>query len=347
VASLFLGGLVFLFLFLCFFSSNFNAFIRTEQGAWLEQAYEYRAVFARDNEPGVGPGNNIPKPKNSNDFTFAIMGDTQMFVYPNTASISTGDYPKAVSEIATRHPEMVMTEGDLSQSCHDQVSCDSYRIWKNIDKPLLPITFEVMGNHDREGKDFSDSQWRNYFNLPTNGPVGYQELTYSFNFGNSHFVVLDSEHPLHEIDQTQQVWLDQDLTANTQPNVFVFYHETAWPMDYKRRGQSLDAHSSLRNSLWSIIDKHNVTAVFNGHEHVFSLVKIDSSIFPQATHSIYQIVSGHVDATVRPKAVSEISPKAEYYYPDGSYVMVNVNNRTVTVNLYAIATNQLVKSFTL
>ena len=344
-AGFVLGCLVFLFLFLFLCSSRFNAFARTEGNAWLIRAYEYRAFFAKDNDPGVGPGNHIPQPKNPNDFTFAVMGDTQLFEMPNAVSLSSGDYQKAVSEIADRHPAMVMTVGDLVQNCLDEVSCDSYRLWKNIDKPLLPITFEVMGNHDHEDGNFSNSQWQNYFSLPTNGPAGYQKLVYSFNSGNSHFVVLDSEHPLHEIDTTEQAWLDKDLTENTKSNVFVFWHEPAWPMDDKKR-QSLDAHSSLRDSLWSIIDKHDVTAVFNGHEHVFSLTKIDSSIFPEATHAIYQITSGHVDAPVKTKAISEMSPKVAYYYPKGNYLMVNVDNQTVTVNIYAIATNQLIKSFT-
>ena len=341
VGALLLLAIV-LFLGLFFFSSRFNFYVHTKGNAFIERAYEYRAVLAKDNEPGVGPGNAIAQPQNPAEFSFAVMGDTQMFNAPNAISLQSGNFRQAVSEIQARNPNIVMTVGDLIQSCHDNVSCDAYRMWKNIARPLLPITFEVMGNHDHQGGNLSDSQWRNYFNVPTNGPTGYQKLTYSFNYGNAHFVVLDSEHPFHEVDQTQQAWLDADLTNNKLPNVFVFWHEPAWPMAYKKK-QSLDLHSGLRNSLWSIIDRHNVTAVFNGHEHIFSIAKVDQSIFPKATNSIYQIVSGHVDAPIKPNPT--ISPHAQYSYENGNYLIVNVSGQNVTLDLYAIATNQLVKSF--
>lgn len=344
LAGLTFSGLVFLFFILFLYSTRFSNFVHNQFNYWIERAYEYRAVFARDNEPGVGPGKNLPIAKDPDNFSFAIMGDTQMFNSPSGISLMSGNYKLAASEIEKRNPGIVMTVGDLIQTCHDKIGCDAYRMWKNIDAPLLPITFEVMGNHDHKGGDFSDSQWKDYFTLPANGPKGYEELAYSFNFGNSHFVVLDSEHPLHKIDKLQQAWLDEDLTKNTLSNVFVFWHEPAWPMDDKKR-QSLDAHSSLRNSLWSIIDKHNVTAVFNGHEHVFNMTKIDSSIFSQATHAIYQITSGHVDAPIKSDAVSNMSHQVAYYYPQGNYLMVNVKNQNITIDLYSIATDQLVKSF--
>jgi hypothetical protein len=329
----------FLFLFLFFFSSRFNLYVHAEGNYLIDRAYEYRAVFVRDEAPGAGPGNRVTQPKNSDEFSFAIMGDTQSFNSPG----SVGEYRKAVTEIQKKNPDLVMTVGDLIQSCKDNVACDAYRMWKDIDKPLLPITFEVMGNHDHKGGDFSDSQWQNYFNLPTNGPPGYEKLTYSFDFGNSHFVVLDSEHPYHEVDATQQKWLDDDLTKNTKPNVFVFFHEPAFPMSYKIK-QSLDARAPLRDSLWSILDRHNVTAVFNGHEHIFSIRKIDSSIFPQAKNSIYQFIVGHTDAPVKPNI--QVSGLVEYYYKDSNYAIVKVNGNSIILEDYATSNDQLVKSFT-
>ena len=50
-----------------------------------------------------------------------------------------------------------------------------------------------MGNHDRVGENKADSIYQKVFAMPTNGPSGYSELTYSFDFENSHFVVLSSD----------------------------------------------------------------------------------------------------------------------------------------------------------
>jgi cytolysin (calcineurin-like family phosphatase) len=224
-----------------------------------------------------------------------------------------------------------------------------YKLWKNIAKPILPITYEVVGNHDRivGNKKYSeqtkaDQSWQNYFTLPTTGPAGYDEFTYSFDVGNSHFVVLDTEKPKeHKIGQDQLDWLEKDLAANQKDNTFIFYHEPAFPMSYKI-GQSLDVHKNYRDALWTIIDKYNVTAVFNGHEHIFSRQSIESDDFPAAKNEIYQFIIGNTDALEKQDVV--IGSQVDYYHKGHNFVMVNVDGKEITVNLFSVD-GELVNSF--
>lgn len=150
-----------------------------------------------------------------------------MFDFPKPS----GGYQDAVNQIVKMKPDLVMTVGDLVQDCNTTDKCENYILWKNIAKPILPITYEVVGNHDRIvgnnelHREAADKAWQNYFNLPTNGPAGYSEFVYSFDAGNSHFVVLDSEKPQeHVIGQDQLDWLNKDLAANQKENTFVFFH---------------------------------------------------------------------------------------------------------------------------
>ena len=238
-------------------------------------------------------------------------------------------------------PDFVMTVGDLVESCDSKVQCANYKLWKNIAKPLLPITYEVVGNHDRivgngpaAKKEYADQQWQNYFNLPTDGPPGFEKFTYSFDIGNSHFVVLDSEKPEeHEIGQDQRDWLEKDLAANTKENTFVFYHEPAFPMSYKIN-HSLDYDQKERDALWTIIDKYNVTAVFNGHEHIYSRQQIDQDDFPAEKNGIYQFIMGNTDAYG--KEDISISSKVDYYHKGHDFCIVDVAGKQITVKLFTV-----------
>ncbi len=291
--------------------------------------HRYYIKLVPDNAQGVGPGNTQLTVKDNEHFSFAVFGDTQMFDFPQTNNT----FQQAVESLKKFHVSAVLSTGDLINRCDNNSGCADYKLWKNIMLPFMPITYEVMGNHDHFADTLSETLWQKYFNLPTNGPDGYKELTYSFNLGNSHFIILDSEKKPGTIDLTQRNWLENDLQKNTAENTFVFFHEPAFPASYKVR-QSLDRHSEERNTFWSIIDKYNVTAVFNGHEHAFSMEKIDSSVFPSATHSINQIIIGDTDADERHDA--NPLPLAKYYIGHKHhFIIVDVNGKNIIIKLYS------------
>ncbi len=327
------------------FSNNLNKRWNTAYVKVARIVRNFQITHIKDESPGVGPGNNSVEVKDPEHFSFAVMGDTQMFNFPG----NTGSLQKAVNQIRKINPSLVMTVGDLIQGCNTSDKCMNYKIWKSVVKPLLPITYEVVGNHDRivgnsnPHKVAADKDWQSFFNLPTNGPDGYSEFVYSFNVGNSHFVVLDSEKPKeHIIGQEQLDWLEKDLSVNKQDNTFVFYHEPAFPMSYKV-GQSLDVRKDQRDALWAILDKYDVTAVFNGHEHIFSRQNIDANFFPNAKSKIYQFIIGNTDASERQNVA--IGNQVNYYHQGHDFVMVDVAGKEITVKLFSVD-GELINSFT-
>lgn len=266
-------------------------------------------------------------PNSVSKFSFAILGDTQRFDSNNAG----GGFQQAVKNITAKSPDFVMTEGDLLSSCSG--GCEGkFAVWKNILGPLASKTYEVVGNHDRTGGNSSDSAWQKAFNLPTNGPAGYSELVYSFDFQNSHFVVLNSEKPEeHIINKAQRNWLEADLAADKKENTFVFFHEPAYPVSSKIK-ESLDAEKSERDALWNILAKYKVTAVFNGHEHIHSRKKIGG---------IYQFVFGNTDS------FDHDLPKpggADFSHQGRSFGIVEVAGKQITVNLYSVD-GHLINSF--
>lgn len=272
-------------------------------------------------------------------FTFAVMGDTQSF-----GTSQKGGLQQTARQIAKQKVSLVMSMGDLVHSCDGSKKCENkYKQWKSILGSLMNKTYAVVGNHDRTAGSRSEKVWRKVFKFPTNGPSGFEEQTYSFDYDNSHFVVLDTERPSssHVIDDTQRQWLEDDLSKNTKENTFVFFHEPAFHTNFEKT-DNLEAHPGERDALWSILDKHNVTAVFNGHEHLFSEKIIDSSVFPGATHSIHQFAVARTDVS----APDPSDPgNADYYYYGEHYVTVNVIGKQITLKVYTTG-GSLVKNFT-
>lgn len=252
-------------------------------------------------------------------FSFAVLGDTQKF---NTSR--KGSLRKAVNRISASGADFTFMMGDF---CSGKKCAKKLRRWKSAASPLFPDVYPVHGNHDA----VSSGNWQSTFNPPTNGPSGYIGWTYSFDFENSHFVVLDSDRSQwHLINQTQRAWLEQDLAATAKENIFVFFHEPAFPVS-KKIGNSLDANPSDRDALWEILDGHNVTAVFSGHEHLFYRKKIDSSVFSGAQNSIYQFTVGNTACYAHPKPRRSV----EYYYRQKSYLLVEADGSQITTKLYS------------
>lgn len=276
-------------------------------------------------------------PRPSRAVTFAVMGDTKDFLAGSGAMAS------AIKKIKKKKPQAVIVVGDLINDCSDDTTCQSYwNSWKSVAAPILKKTYPAMGNHDRVSAN-ADADWQNTFALPQNGPANFQETVYSFNKGNSHFIVLNSSNPYNLINSVQRAWLEQDLALNQKKKYkFVFFHSPAFPASL-HIGSSLDTYPAERDALWEILDRHKVSAVFVGHEHFFNRRLVNSSVYPSATGSIYQFTVGRTD-------VEEIYPApqsgmSEYYSLEKSFAIVETKKKKISMKLYSVNGN-LLNSFT-
>jgi hypothetical protein len=278
----------------------------------------------------ASPSDQSPASQNSssNDasFSFGVFGDTKAF----NAGNPNGNLEKAVARTKDLDLKGIFVMGDLISSCDGGNSCvQKYNDWKSVMSPIISKTYEVMGNHDRTGGDKADAVWQKEFSLPQNGPDGYKDFVYSFDIGNSHFAVLDSEKP-HEniVDSVQRDWLDKDLAATDKQHKFVFYHEPAFQAAQDAE-DGLDAHPAERDALWNIIKKYKVDAVFNGHAHIYARKNFGG---------IEQIVVGDTDSTnddiVQP-GLSDFGYKGKFY------AIVTVTGSNVNLKLYTVDGKQV------
>ena len=270
--------------------------------------------------PPTAQTDNNSQNKSDSGVTFAVIGDTKSFTTdPN------GNLEKAVQSLTKQNFDIAFAMGDLIQSCDGGNKCETkYNDWKSVMAPILSKTYEIVGNHDRTGGNAADPIWQKEFNLPTNGPSGFSEMVYSFDKGNSHFVVLDTEKPAgHSFNSIQQNWLEQDLTNNKKENTFVFFHEPLFQMSQDKK-DAMDANPADRDALWNILKKHNVTAIFNGHLHMFSRKLIDG---------IQNIVVGDTDSTA-----DDIPQKGltDFGLTGHHYSIVSVSGKQVDLQTYSL-----------
>jgi hypothetical protein len=163
--------------------------------------------------------------------------------------------------------------------------------------------YPAVGNHDKA--DRGTRVWFNEYNrngtsLPNivkSGPPGCEETTYSFDYGNAHFVILNEyydgsrDHGTEgDIVDALYSWLVADLSSNSKSAVFVFGHEPAFPQPDQENGRirhrydSLNANIFNRDRFWNTLADYGVTAYFCGHSHNYSAVNING---------VWQIESGH------------------------------------------------------
>ncbi|MGI6486027.1 MAG: metallophosphoesterase family protein [Tepidanaerobacteraceae bacterium] len=122
----------------------------------------------------------------------------------------------------------------------------------------------AVGNHDDE------ELFRQFFALPQNGPKGYEETFYSFDYGNCHIAVLNSNSMgipgVGDYDKIVK-WLKDDLKSSRQLWKFLVFHHPPYPVVEDWRAEHLQTN-------WvPIFEECGVDMIFVGHQHVYMRTK--------------------------------------------------------------------------
>lgn len=136
--------------------------------------------------------------------------------------------------------------------------------------PLWP----TLGNHDGHSADSATQAGPYYeiFTLPTNGEAGGlssgTEAYYSFDYGNIHFVNLESYDTDRSPGGAMMTWLANDLAANDKEWVIAFWHHPP----YTKGSHNSDTEGRLidmRQNALPILESHGVDLVLSGHSHSY------------------------------------------------------------------------------
>ncbi len=127
------------------------------------------------------------------------------------------------------------------------------------------------GNHDSRRWAFY-----NIFTLPEKGEAGGvpsgDEHFFSFDYGQVHFVFLDSHATDRSPDGEMLNWLKQDLAVTNQPWLIAVFHHAPYSKgshDSDDPGDGDGRMIEMRENVLPVLESAGVDLVLSGHSHVY------------------------------------------------------------------------------
>lgn len=235
--------------------------------------YHYRVNYGATN----GPDQTFKTADfDQKNFTFAVCGDNR-----DPDSGPDQSYRQRHKDIcdamAGHNLAFQINVGDMTNTSVIPSNGEQYQAFywaeQNLNK-VCPVMIS-MGNHEVQPSGHSNSEYY-FFSLykdayPTNGTTsdGNAGRTYTFNYGNSHFVCISS----YQLSMSEQKnWLAADLldVKNNHPEIkwtFAFMHAAMFSASIN----STNLWGSLpeRQAWGKTLSDNEVDMVFQGHNHVY------------------------------------------------------------------------------
>jgi len=140
--------------------------------------------------------------------------------------------------------------------------------------------WSTVSNHDTNQStdpNMATTAYFDVFTMPTTGEAGGAPSAtrkyYSFDFGNIHFVSLDSMSSDRSVNGPMLRWLANDLAANRKPWLIAFWHHAP----YTKGSHDSDAEresSEMRSNALPILEAYGVDLVLAGHSHSYERSKL-------------------------------------------------------------------------
>lgn len=257
--------------------------------------------YAINNVAGINSGvdfrfKTFPAPGTSPDFRVWAMGD---FGKGNTAQQKVRDaylnyQPNKETDVWLWLGDNVYPDGrDEEYQAYVFDSVWGYK--KTMTRlPFMP----TPGNHDYNvispvtGSVAPLSQTGPYLDMvspPINGEAGGipsgTKLYYSFNYGNVHFVSINSElgslyNASHDwtgirlfgsfTGSPMMTWLQQDLTSNTLPWTVVYFHQPPHTDGSHDSEAFWEVYMKAMREYWTpVLEQYGVDLILSGHSHVY------------------------------------------------------------------------------
>jgi len=226
-------------------SPSFRVEQTTLTGLQPNTKYEYNA-----SGQDAGKGSfKTPPAAGADPYRFVVYGDNR----------TRHDVHRRVIDTLMKQgiPDFVVQTGDMVENGNDN---SLWPIFFDIERELLRHTafFPALGNHERNTHDF-------YEFFQATSPY------YTFNWGNAHFIVLNSDignvaptarqRDAFWAEQTR--WLEEDLQNSQSFDYrFIVAHHPPFTAVTSRQGSN--PHMT---ALVPMFEKYQVSAAFFGHDH--------------------------------------------------------------------------------
>jgi hypothetical protein len=165
--------------------------------------------------------------------------------------------------------ELVPTAGN-----HEFLSAHGKLANANAEKVFIEVMKPYIKNNNGPGIGGADS-------LKTD----QSQLTYSFDYSNTHFVILNTD----DVDKESKIpyhWVINDIKEAKEKgaaHIFTLGHKPAYPFPGE---DGLNIYPTERDSFWTALETYHSEAMFAAHNHIYYRTQ------PHAGKT-FQIVSGN------------------------------------------------------
>lgn len=162
----------------------------------------------------------------------------------------------------------------------------------------------VAGNHDGNiTNKFNTNCFKNTFCLDQSKNESIEGVYYSFDYGNAHFAVLNT-NDMYPMSQAQRNWLINDMSASDAQWKIILGHRSLYSA-----GKNINKPDTIvmRNVLLPIIDQLDIDMVYAGHDHMYlrtNQVKGDALV--EGTTYVDEIYNGE-------KVTFAVNPEGTVY----------------------------------
>lgn len=298
-------------------------------------AYEYRAGYE-----GSRTGWHKLPAAQPDSFKALIFPDSQSSDYSGWRKLAQTAYSK------NDDAAFFINMGDLVDNGYD---FSQWRAWFNSVAPMIEnIPFApVMGNHETYNMDWQiapPTPYLTLFNLPENGTGANKNQYYSFDYGDVHFVVLNTQtdemadfNP--NLMQQQLSWLRSDLAATQSKWKIVLMHKDILRYAFTDRPNNFDP-ASIQFTPWAqqlmpVFEEYNVDAVLTAHLHTYRR-RVPLKAFKPDNTGITYILTG-VAGSVRYANLWQKNPADVALAPqpeDANYLTINKTPNALTFKAF-------------
>ncbi|MFT4565955.1 MAG: hypothetical protein ACI9FN_000908 [Saprospiraceae bacterium] len=177
--------------------------------------------------------------------------------------------------IGQEHTDLILLLGDNAYNEGTDLQYQS-AIFENMyeDKLKNSFVWSTLGNHDGISANSSSltGPYYDIFDFPMAGECGGvasgTEAYYSFDYGNAHFVVLESNESDRSVGGAMYNWCLSDLQNTTADWIIGIWHHPA----YTKGSHNSDTEIQLiemRSNFLPLLESYGVDLVLNGHSHSY------------------------------------------------------------------------------
>lgn len=195
-------------------------------------------------------------------FSFLYVGDAQNYILELWSRLIREGYRKAPDASFIVHAGDLVNDAHSERQWHEWFTAGG---WIHSMLPSVP----VVGNHEYEPYNDEEDQldiehlsiqWKHQFNLPQNGPEGFEEMVYYLDYQDVRIMVLNS----YVNPEAQVKWIESVLKNNKKKWTIVSYHH---PMFSASAGRD---NKSLREYWKPLFDEYGVDLALQGHDHSYA-----------------------------------------------------------------------------